>query len=585
MSKPVKFSKLGDFERYVKQTNTNKIDVSDKNPGVYSGKDVFYKIAENSKVEWVINRICDHAGGILVQSPQDPCKAVCPLHNWEFDFNTLSYSKIPNQVFSKICKASLPFSQDGSILTYETNEYAIRVPDSLASKNTTKAKLRHIAHASVNLTLDDINIVTDPWLVGHCFLTGWWHKHPPKSDAFDLCNKADFIYISHNHPDHMHEESLQHISKEQHFIIPEFATDSVLKPMIKMGFKNLHVLEKGTLYRFNDTDLIVSILPCGDQRDDSALFLRKGNFSSLFTVDCNAVNHYILPENITLLMTNFAAGASGWPIVYESMPFEERRKVMTKNRNSQIFEIMKYCEVTKPKIYIPYAGYFSEEAERDDFIKENNSKNSPESVIEKVKAKFPDIDCINPIEFDEVEIENGNINKSNTALPRLYEVSKNYINQYLSDHKKVAEGFDLNKVANYFAKSGFKDDLVMYLVITDDDFKNSGEGIKISFMLHPRENGDPEKQWIPASAGMKQSVVIMSGDLLEKEFNELENDPDNKTFMLKVRKDSLWETVSKQLPFEELSIGFQCRIYRKPDVYHAKFWKFFTSEFIFGEEI
>lgn len=564
MTKTVNFEKLGNFEQYVRKKTGQKIDISALGQGVHCDKTVFFKLDADKKVEWVITRVCDHARGTLVISGEDNSKAVCPLHNWEFDFNSLSYSKIPNQTFSLIEKNSIPFRQSGNILEYEIDEMAIRVPEKYASKDNTNAKLRHLAHASLELTLDDVKIVTDPWMIGPCFSTGWWHQHPPKEDCFDIINGADIIYISHNHPDHMHLESLQKVDKNKHFIIPAFASKATEKPLRAWGFKNLHVLELGVLYRLKGSNLIVSILPTGDQRDDSALYINKGDFSSLFTVDCNAVNHYVLPENLSLLMTNFASGASGWPIIYETMPMEERNKIITKNKNTQIFEILQYVGITKPRVYVPYAGYLVEEAKRDEFIKENNLKNSPETIVERVNAKFPEVIAINPIEFDEIKI-NKNIEKNKVNKKRLYEVNDKYVNGYLDKFRKQAKNFDMAKVAKYFENSGFRDDLVMYLVMTDDDFNAIGESIKINF----------------SDKGF--SSEVKEGKALEAEFDVLKRDPENKTFMLKARKDALWNIVSKQLPFEEITIGFQCRIYRKPDVYNAKFWKYFTTEFIFGE--
>ena len=33
-------------------------------------------------------------------------------------------------------------------------------------------------------------------------------------------------------------------------------------------------------------------------------------------------------------------------------------------------------------------------------------------------------------------------------------------------------------------------------------------------------------------------------------------------------------------PWEDLSIGFQCRIYRNPNVYNSEFWHYFTNYYI-----
>ena len=38
--------------------------------------------------------------------------------------------------------------------------------------------------------------------------------------------------------------------------------------------------------------------------------------------------------------------------------------------------------------------------------------------------------------------------------------------------------------------------------------------------------------------------------------------------------------LSNKLPWEDLLIGFQCRILRKPNIYNSNFWQHFTNKYI-----
>jgi hypothetical protein len=49
---------------------------------------------------------------------------------------------------------------------------------------------------------------------------------------------------------------------------------------------------------------------------------------------------------------------------------------------------------------------------------------------------------------------------------------------------------------------------------------------------------------------------------------------------IKVRQDSFLWVVNNRMPWEDLSIGFQCRIDRVPDVYNVYFWNHFTNVYI-----
>ena len=50
--------------------------------------------------------------------------------------------------------------------------------------------------------------------------------------------------------------------------------------------------------------------------------------------------------------------------------------------------------------------------------------------------------------------------------------------------------------------------------------------------------------------------------------------------VVRVREVALTRVIREMLPWEDLSIGFQIRIKRNPNVYEAKFWYHFTNVYI-----
>lgn len=557
----MKLTALDMLETYASSTETHSVDLSGYAPGIHCTPHAFFRKLDNGSVPWVISRVCDHAGGQLRFCDDDSGKAVCPLHNWEFDFDTLSYSKIPNQPFEHISKAPLPYSVEGGMLHYETQQLSLRIPATAgASTSPVSATVRHITHASVMLEVEGFRLLTDPWFVGECFAGGWWLKNPPKDDAWELLESADLLYISHNHPDHLHTETLARARKDIPIIVPQFAADSVVLPLRKLGFTNIHELELKRLYRVSDSDLLVSILPTGDQREDSALFISQGDFTAVLTVDCVGANQYVMPVNPTLLLTNFAGGASGWPLCYEVLgPIEERKKIVTKNRGNAVVEAMKYIQQAQPKAFMPYAGFFEELAPRDAMIREYNAKNSSASLVEKVVAKFPQVLAVDPLVHDTVHWHHGALQCSNVSRPPLFHYGPAMLQDYLAQQKSELQHFDIHHVARYFSQSEFHDALIVYLVLTDDAFAPDGDALRIDFSTLP----------------MQYDVV--DGTALLAEFAALEDVGGKHHLLLKARKDSMWHIVYHGRPLEEISIGFQCRIDRKPDQYNAAFWKHYTT--------
>ena len=57
-------------------------------------------------------------------------------------------------------------------------------------------------------------------------------------------------------------------------------------------------------------------------------------------------------------------------------------------------------------------------------------------------------------------------------------------------------------------------------------------------------------------------------------------DTKNRILYLKCRKESFLNTVYNKEPWEDLSIGFQCKVMRFPNIYNAKFWYHFTNKYI-----
>ena len=55
---------------------------------------------------------------------------------------------------------------------------------------------------------------------------------------------------------------------------------------------------------------------------------------------------------------------------------------------------------------------------------------------------------------------------------------------------------------------------------------------------------------------------------------------DIRKLRIRARKDSFYWVIKNNMSFEDLSIGFQCKIDRVPDIYNANFWKHFTNNYI-----
>ena len=205
---------------------------------------------------------------------------------------------------------------------------------------------------------------------------------------------------------------------------------------------------------------------------------------------------------------------------------------------------------------MPYAGFFSETAERDCYIKKRNIKNNIE-------------------DFESICSSNGssllNVNKEQIFVfegSQLVCRKKDETEKMDSSTIGVVANLDANEVdeklksvvIDYFNGSDFKDNLLVDLRPTTDNFESGNIGFRIDF-------------------SSKNYSVFNCNSLVESIEDEAASNG-LRYLQIKVRRNELLDVVTNGKPWEDLSIGFQCRIYRVPNIYNSEFWFYFTNVYI-----
>ena len=154
-----------------------------------------------------------------------------------------------------------------------------------------------------------------------------------KNDALNILKEADLVYISHNHPDHLHPETLQYV-KNKRIITPNFKSKSSEKMLSAIGCKKVEALNFQDVFEIKSKNIFFTIFKSGDFRDDSGLYIKSGKFSVLLAVDSRSLNGGNLPKNTTVFMSSFAAGATGFPLCFLNYSENEKKKIKKKYKNS-----------------------------------------------------------------------------------------------------------------------------------------------------------------------------------------------------------------------------------------------------------
>ncbi len=531
---------------YEMQSILIELNIDEINQGSSQNENfLFYR---NKELIKIYDRECNHNFGKLFLKGD---KALCPLHGWEFD---LSIGEYVNLSCSK--KPLLVINENELDSPYVEVEVKRKRPLTMNFSSKKELKIRFINHACLHFEIDGkFSFASDPWIIGSAFCNGWWLAKESPSDAFNILNDCNFIYISHNHPDHLHPESLSYIRKDMPILTANFQTKSTIKILKECGFKNIIVNDFTNYFVDKESEFSIAVLKSGDFRDDSGIFFEIGEFKGLLTVDSNLLNFGDLPL-VDLVASSFAGGASGFPLCFENYTQEEKEKVINRNISSIRSTNIKNIEVTKSKYFLPYAGFFTEKAKRDKYIKKFNTKNKPNdysNICKKNNCELLDANKNQIFEFIGKELK--------------YQ-TKDYTSRYVDNSSEdylINTNFldknDIEKlVINYFSLSKFQDNLILDLITTSDDFEKSYERFKIDF-----KNDD----FTILDIRIKRETIE------KKAINQ------NKRYLeIKVRREELIDVLTNRKPWEDLSIGFQCRIYRNPNIYNSDFWYHFTNIYI-----
>ena len=147
-----------------------------------------------------------------------------------------------------------------------------------------------INHASVKLILEETTILTDPWYEGSIFHKGWQLVHKEeKNKIINSIKNIDYIYISHEHPDHFSPSFF--LDKEVKSILISNNTKILFqetkdKRVVNFLKKNKYeILEISDDKYFSLSDQIkIKIVKFG--YIDSALIIETPNIKILNANDC-----------------------------------------------------------------------------------------------------------------------------------------------------------------------------------------------------------------------------------------------------------------------------------------------------------
>lgn len=210
-------------------------------------------------------------------------------------------------------------------------------------------KIKFIQHASIIIDCGKNKILCDPWFTGTAFNDGWKSIHDSEVNINDL--DFNYIWFSHEHPDHFSVPDLKKLKRKDIKILYQETIDNKVRDYCtNAGFEviELKPFEKTKL----DDDLVIVN---GTDGFDSWLYVKNNGKTLLNLNDCRLDGEEVLSDvrtklgKIDTLLTQYGYACWAGNDGDEKGP-KIARKIIKSQLQNQI-------SILQPNSIIPYASF------------------------------------------------------------------------------------------------------------------------------------------------------------------------------------------------------------------------------------
>ena len=223
-------------------------------------------------------------------------------------------------------------------------------------------KATSIGHAGILIESGSRTIVCDPWFVP-AFWASWFvfpRNDQLPSEVMEKLEHPDYLYISHQHGDHLDEAWLaNHIDKSTPVLLPDFATRELERQLNRLGFTNFIRTRNGIMTDLGDglrVAIHVETAIADGPGGDSALVVEDGTSRLVNQNDCRTGDLAELLQHgpVDMHWLQFS-GAIWYPMVYDQ-PREELMALARSKVESQFARSIRYVEAIGARVVVPSAG-------------------------------------------------------------------------------------------------------------------------------------------------------------------------------------------------------------------------------------
>lgn len=210
-----------------------------------------------------------------------------------------------------------------------------------------------VGHSCLFVETPGGNLIVDPWLFGSVGWRSWWH-YPPIGEVDPRWLRADFLYLTHHHPDHFHYPTLRRMRRDTRVFVGRFGVDVMRGELEKLGFTDVTELAHGEP-RTLAPGLEIASYQYGF--DDTALVIRAGD-TVIFDLNDAKIRGRALDRmlrrypNPTFLLKTFS-WAQAYPHCHTA---DDPADLQLVTRETPMLDFLHVARAVRPRYAIPFAS-------------------------------------------------------------------------------------------------------------------------------------------------------------------------------------------------------------------------------------
>jgi L-ascorbate metabolism protein UlaG (beta-lactamase superfamily) len=256
-------------------------------------------------------------------------------------------------------------------------------------------QVTYLGHAAILLEAGGSRILMDPWLTDPTYHGTWWHFPPLALGVRDL-PRIDYLYLSHEHPDHFDPPTLAQLDKNVHVIIANYRRKRFRDRIAALGFRQISELEFDAEFHCGSGGLRVRLIGPDRPWDDSAILLRHDRTTIMNVNDCHldegTLGRLGREHAIDLAFLTFT-GASQYPGCFD-FPISSKIERALYSKHAHLEEFVRWARLLRTKRAVPAAGNHALLTEDQLFLNTPMYANTPDDAIQRLRHDAPEIEGV-----------------------------------------------------------------------------------------------------------------------------------------------------------------------------------------------